>query len=529
MTLSNSARGLVLLLCGIILTAPTLGRATPITDTAWARIYSSPGNAPDVPADVKLDPAGNVYVTGRTPIAGQGLDYATLKYDPNGVLLWDELYNGPASDVDSVTALWVDGAGNVYVTGGSVGTTSSYDFATLKYDTDGNLLWERRYNGPANLADRAMGLFVDPAGNVYVTGHSWGLGSGPDYATIKYDASGTQQWVKRYSFTLNGQDSARVVEVDADGNVYVTGTSYDPTTLYDIATLKYNSAGGLLWSQRYHGTGGIDDRPYDMTLDENGNVYVTGVSWSFGTRDDYVVLKYDTDGNLLWDRLYDGTGSRNDLARVIKVDAAHNVYVTGGSDGPSPFFDDMTTLKYDPDGNLLWDRRYDGPFGGDDAIGFGLHVDAAGKVYVGGYSDSVVTDFTALIYDSDGALTSVRRFNDAAFSDDMAYAMAVDDDGFIHLTGVSNPAGQTDFSTVKFIPCACAFQSDIDEDGYITPIDLARVIDIIYTGGFDPQDPACPSTRFDFDCDGFVTVLDLTGVVDYLYDGGPGPCDPCVP
>ena len=65
-------------------------------------------------------------------------------------MLWKKRYNGPGNGDDSATAIAVDGNGNVYVTGRSDGGSSGYDYATLKYDPDGKLLWENRYNGPAN-------------------------------------------------------------------------------------------------------------------------------------------------------------------------------------------------------------------------------------------------------------------------------------------------------------------------------------------------------------------------------------------
>lgn len=524
----GGALAVILTLCGLVIAQPLPSFATAITDTAWARLYTGPGNAADIPVALKLDASGDVIVTGSSPGTGTGRDYATLKYDPDGVLLWEKRYDGSGSDADTACALWVDETGNIYVTGGSVGAGSSYDYATLKYAPDGTLLWERRYNGPANLEDRAYGLFVDATGNVYVTGHSWGLGTGPDYATIKYDAAGTQLWVKRYNRTVNGSDSARVVQVDASGNVYVTGTSFDPTTSFDIVTLKYNAAGTLQWTRVYQGNGGVQDRPFDMTLDEAANVYVTGAAWTGGTRDDYVTLKYDTDGNLLWDRLYDGTGHWYDAALVVKVDPAHNVYITGGSDGPSPFASDIATVKYDANGTFLWDRRYDGPIGGGDAIGYGLYVNSAGDVYVGGFSDSVLTDYTILRYAADGTPKEARRYNVSNYTEDLAYALAVDGDGYMYLTGTSNPAGQPDYSTVKFVPCICSFQGDSDEDGFVTAIDLGRIVDILFVGAYNLSDQGCPSYRFDLDCDGFVTALDLTRMIDYLFASGVAPCDPCV-
>jgi hypothetical protein len=77
--------------------------------------------------------------------------------------------------------------------------------------------------------------------------------------------------------------------------------------------------------------------------------------------------------------------------------------------------------------------------------------------------------------------------------------------------------------------CVCPFQSDFDGDGFITAIDLASMIDILFAGLADIKDPQCPANRSDFDCDGFATALDLASLIDYLFAGGAGPCDPCAP
>jgi hypothetical protein len=75
--------------------------------------------------------------------------------------------------------------------------------------------------------------------------------------------------------------------------------------------------------------------------------------------------------------------------------------------------------------------------------------------------------------------------------------------------------------------CACPMQGDIDGDEFITALDLASEIDILFSGSTDPQDPDCPTTRGDFDCDGFTTALDMSDVIDHLFAGGAAPCDPC--
>ncbi|MBL0340043.1 MAG: SBBP repeat-containing protein [Bacteroidetes bacterium] len=97
----------------------------------------------------------------------------------------------------------MDSSGNVYVTGKSNGIgqlfPSDYDYATIKYDSTGVQHWVTRYIGPGNGDDVASSLALDSSRNVYVTGYSLGSGTGLDYATIKYDSTGVQQWIERYN------------------------------------------------------------------------------------------------------------------------------------------------------------------------------------------------------------------------------------------------------------------------------------------------------------------------------------------
>jgi len=77
--------------------------------------------------------------------------------------------------------------------------------------------------------------------------------------------------------------------------------------------------------------------------------------------------------------------------------------------------------------------------------------------------------------------------------------------------------------------CQCPFQADFDEDGFRTALDLGALIDMLFAGSPEIQDPMCPTPRSDMDCDGFSTALDLGDLIDHLFAGGGGPCDPCAP
>src|SRR5215470_2136011 len=329
----------------------------------WVAVYNG-GYGSDIAYAVAVDGSGNVYVTGFSVGPGSCSiacnDYATIKYDASGNQQWVARYNGPANDDDHARAIAVDASGNVYVTGSSIGTAwSDYDYATIKYDSSGNQLWVARYNGAPGDFDFANAIAVDSSGNVYVTGGSFGSASGFDYATVKYDSSGNQQWVARYNGPGNGEDEATSIAVDASGNVYVTGYSAGSGTgLSDYATIKYDASGNQLWVARYNGPGNGTDQANAIAIDASGNVYVTGFSdGGPGIGFDYATVKYDSSGQQQWVARYNGPANDDDEAYAIAVDASGNVCVTGLSVG-SGTQEDYATIKYNASGTEEWVARY---------------------------------------------------------------------------------------------------------------------------------------------------------------------------
>jgi predicted house-cleaning NTP pyrophosphatase (Maf/HAM1 superfamily) len=385
-----------------------------------------------------------VYVTGSSvqilPV-DTGADYTTIKYSASGSELWMRLYNGPGNGNDVASALALDGAGNVYVTGGSAGAGTGSDYATIKYSASGVRLWVQRYDGPGNGSDSATAVAVDASGNVYVTGGS--SGDADDYATLKYAASGDELWVARYDGPGNRRDVATALALDRAGNVYVTGTSFGSST-DDYATLKYTASGDELWVGRYNGSGSGDDSAAAVAVDACGNVYVTGQSGG-----SYATIKYDADGNPLW-----VTRFGNGVARALVVDSSGNVYVTGSS-AASGASANYATVKYDTDGNQLWVARYNGPGNGEDNAR-ALALDASGNVYVTGESDGVPGltvnyDYATVKYDAEGNEVWVARYNGPGNSSDSATALALDGSGNVYVTGSSVGIGTgSDYATIQY-------------------------------------------------------------------------------
>jgi Beta-propeller repeat/Secretion system C-terminal sorting domain len=380
---------------GNILVTGTTGTSTGGNDWAtikynsagvqqWLRTQDGGGN--DAAFAITTDAAGNVYVTGSS--AG-GLYFMTAKYSSAGAQLWVQFFT-TIGEGDAGVDIALDHEGNVYVTGYNVETATGLDIITIKYSPGGVELWVRRFDS-ANGEDVPAAIACDASG-IYVTGRS-----GSSFTTLKYDFNGVQQWVRHYNGG-HGSDAAAGLIADAAGNIYVTGQSTGDGTNHDYATIKYDAAGTELWVRRYDGPTIEFARDYDraaaLALDADGNVFVTGNS-----SDDFATVKYDAAGTEIWVRRHNGPGAGGDWATSIAVDASGNSYVTGSSFGNSTTQYDFASLSYDASGTVRWTEHYNGPANDYDTP-YSIAVDSSGNVYVSGSSGGVGTgqDYTTIKY-----------------------------------------------------------------------------------------------------------------------------------
>ena len=423
----------------------------PVTD--WIARYSGLGNGNEQVTGMAMDDSGNIYVTGYS--SGTWWDIATVKYSPAGDQLAAVRYNGTGGGDDVPQAITVDGNGNVYVTGYTDGNGQyNYDLILIKYNSDLTQQWFRTYAGQNNVdEDKGTDVAVDPVGNVYVTGYSF-EGSF-DYVTIKYDTAGVRKWVATYDGPNHQSDGANGIVVDDDGSVYITGISPQVTgTNSDVATIKYNTAGVQQWVRRHNGPANGNDSGIGIALDASGNVCVTGYSTGVGTHTDYATIKYTNDGGEEWVRTYNSPINSFDSAFQITVDTDANVYVTGQSLQPGTAAD-YATIKYNPAGVEQWVAIYNGPVNGYDE-GQALTVDADQNVYVTGYSDggigAVDYDYATIKYDMSGAQKWVARYDGPGSNIDVAQAVAIDDQGRVVVSGWSTgtQSNYVDFATIKY-------------------------------------------------------------------------------
>lgn len=352
----------------------------------WIARYNNPDmNDDDEAVSLTSDAQGNVYVTGFSKGNGTFKDYLTIKYSPSGNELWVARYNGTGNDDDIAVSVKVTNSGNVIVSGTSVGELTSEDYLTIMYNSNGVEQWTARYNYDlVDDIDIAKSMTVDGFGNVYVTGFSTGLSKNEDYAVVKYNSAGAEQWVSRYNGTSDSYDISTDIVTDITGNVYVTGYSNDLISSEDYATVKYNSNGVQQWVAKYNGASGKFDIATSITTDNSGNVFVTGYSFNDNSSEDYATIKYNSNGDQQWVSLYNGTGNDFDIATSIKSDINGNIYVAGYSYGTGTQ-EDFATIKYNPAGVQQWAEIFNGDADSSD-IAASLAIDLSGNIYTSGYS-----------------------------------------------------------------------------------------------------------------------------------------------
>lgn len=350
----------------------------------WVARFNTPVNNIDEASDIAVDASGNILVAGFSVGANGNPDYFIIKFNSSGMKQWSVRYNGSGNGNDKINALAVDGASNVYVTGHSFGAGGSADFATIKYNSAGVRQWVRRYNAPANNHDEGKDIVVDGSGNVYVTGQSYGAKGNHDYLTIKYNSGGTQQWVQRYNGPGNGDDITNTMALDGASNVYITGHSIGTSGSPDFATIKYNSSGVQQWVARYNSPVNSTDEARDIAVDTAENVYVTGYSPGVIWNHDYFTVKYNSAGVEQWSARYNGLGNGEDIASDLAVDGSGNVYVAGHSFGSTGSLD-YTTIMYNNAGVQQWIARFNAQANNLDEVR-DIAVNAGGDAYVTGYS-----------------------------------------------------------------------------------------------------------------------------------------------
>lgn len=300
---------------------------------------------------------------------------------------WDQSFGFQNSQ--SNTSADIDASGNVLIAGYTNVASGNDDMVILKYDPNGNLIWNRKYD-QASSVDRGNAVTCDVAGNAYLGGSTTNTSGDRDFTVVKYDAAGTQVWV---SHTDIAADNGVEIRFN-NGLVYQVGYSHNGLNDDGFIRALDAGTGTVLWQNSFDNGG--QDRFVNLEFDAAGNVILVGNSDNSGNPE-YLVVSYDITGNQNWisKGLLNGTG--NDVGNDIKTDAAGNIYISVVHKLAGQR--DFAVAKFNNSGVLLSKIIIDK---GKDEESVGIELTNSGKVFLTGTSfDSPTKTIKTYLVDID--------------------------------------------------------------------------------------------------------------------------------
>ncbi len=358
----------------------------------WEESYTFPGSYYVSACEVKIDQYNNIYVSGYCDNWNLSTTkYIVIKYDQNGNELWTTVCDYVDYRPSSIVWLDIDEQQNVYVATRFATGTSISDYLTIKYDMNGEELWHVIHDGIYG-DDVPSDILVDGAGNIFVIGLSEMANDDYDYLLMKYNSDGILQWEERYNAHCEYRYLYPRIALDESENICLIGMQAIEPDNYDFAIMKFDQDGNTLWSHSYSGTYQNSwDHPEDLIIDDSGNIYVLGSFQNEYSYTDMVILKYSSDGDLIWEEIYSSDyWASNDYAAALTLDIHNNVYITGMKE----YW--FNTIKYTQEGEHLWEIYWEEPELRYDAHVSDILVNTSGDVYVLGYNN--YTDITLIKY-----------------------------------------------------------------------------------------------------------------------------------
>ncbi|MBK6833199.1 MAG: T9SS type A sorting domain-containing protein [Bacteroidetes bacterium] len=320
-------------------------------------IYNNSSNAPDYAADLEVDALGNVYISGSAFI--NYMYWATIvKFDSQGNQLWVINYLPSNSWIYptsvSANAIALDASGNVFFTG-----SVNDSLIAGKISSAGTIAWVTTANVNGSNIGSGKDIAIDQFGSVYITGSYKNSLLNNDAVTVKFNSNGAQQWFKTISGFNNEADEAINIGIDNSSNVYVASNIADSTlgafNNYSVYLTKYNASGAQQWQKKFHESPQVHSSAVKLHVDNIGNTYLGRNIMSSAGFGYSVINKYNSTGTLLQiytidDPLYD----RNILTDIY-VDQNANIYAAGNIDLTAKLF----YAKYGPLGHTLFYNEYD--------------------------------------------------------------------------------------------------------------------------------------------------------------------------
>jgi hypothetical protein len=517
------------------LTNMMAAKYSPSGDSLWATYYDTL-NWTGVAAAIQLDNSGDIYVSG-TAFTHAGMPYCALvKYSNYGQFQWKTFFSTYTTDWDMIAAAVYDPAGYIYQVG-----TGRGKCLVVEYNLNGGV--ERwRIDGGAG-SHYLTSCALDIHGGLLACGESDFRSDSSGILSVKYGPGDSMPlaWLRMIGGRANDPNRAVAIADDGVGNAVVAGVYYDSSSFsHNCLLVKYAQDGSELWRAWGPDTAFLTyNYPGSMVIAPDRSIYVTSSYSASLPPWGILTVKYSTDGESLWTRLYAGDVDENQPLRAVRVPTGicvgstvtlhedlQDIVVQYGSDGTEAWarslncsttrgtgtvfdvafdpdgnivavgyldetseFREFAVAKYSPQGDLLWLRTTHGHPGSYIDRATDVRIDLDGDIYVTGYtrSDSTSDDFITAKYDASGNLLWSRIYDGPVHGEDRPAALAVDGHGNVSVTGksASGPGGgDYDYATVKYSATGVELWARRYSGGADTSYDSPNAIAVDSAGAF---------------------------------------------
>lgn len=394
-----------------------------------------------------VDKLGNSYVTG-THVVNDTINILCVKYNSSGIQQWYTLYKYPGYPYFSPTGIALDSSGNAYVISDyGLGSLSQHNGLIIKFSSlNGSIVWVKTYNGvwgESSFAD----IKIDNNNNIFVSGTS-----DSSHLVIRYNTNGDSVWNRKYNPPLC-REIPQSCTFDDSLNIIFTGMRthyYPPFGHYDsVLTVKYSSGGLLKWESTYATNLTGANGGTEIKADQNGNVYIGGFTSVSGFAV-YLTLKYDRNGLRQWSSIYDAPGAGDNYLNGIAFDKFNNCLFVTGTNG----LQKATTIKYSiSTGDSNWVRRDTGIYKNGSSID--ITLDNFGSIYIAGATNNIppgsAIDILTIKYSTLGDKEWAVVFNGPFNGGDGAKVLKLDTLNNVYVMGLSQSAFQMyDYIVIKY-------------------------------------------------------------------------------
>jgi hypothetical protein len=344
------------------------------------------GDGDDWGYSVQQSSDGGYIIAGITDSFSAGNhDVYLIKTDAGGHMTWQKTFGGVSTDSGFSMQQTTDEG---YII---AGYTKSYgaggnDVYLIKTDVNGNLTWEKTFGGAGN--DLGYSVEQTADGGYIITGLTGSLGAGGnDVYLIKTDAGGNLTWEKTFG-GASGDLGYQVQQTTDSGYIISGRTDSFGSGGSDVYLIKTDAGGNLTWEKTFGGSS--DDTGYSVQQTTDGGYIISGRTDLYGTGHcEVFLIKTDADGNMIWENTFAIAYYEKGISVQQTEDGGF--VIAGQTDLTPSIYPDLYIIKTDADGNLMWEKTYDGFGPGDQEYerGYSVQQTADNGYIIAGYTSSV--------------------------------------------------------------------------------------------------------------------------------------------